>query len=245
MMPVYNAAPFLETSIGCVLAQTFSDWELILVNDGSSDGSVEKIRGIRERHPEARIRLLDDGRNDGAAAARNKGIRAAGGRYLAFLDADDLWLPGKLDHQVRFMEETGAAFSCTAYEFGDTKGKGTGRIVHAKPCLTYKKALTRTIVFTSTVMLDLHQLSREQVQMPECPSEDTALWWQLMREGSICRGLDEVLTIYRRSAGTLSSDKREAVRRIWYLYRQREHLNPLHAAVCLAGWAVRATLRRL
>lgn len=252
VVPVYNAAPYIENTIRMVTQQTYGNWELLLVNDASGDDSVRMIREtcekIRETDPQTagRIRLINQERNQGAAAARNRGTMAAQGRYLAFLDADDVWLPQKLERETAFMQRTGAAFACHSYEFGDENAKGTGKIVHAWPQLHYREALTRTIIFTSTVMFDMTKLTKEQVMMPDCGSEDTALWWQLLRSGITAYGLDEVLTIYRRPAGaSLSSNKAVAVRRIWYLYRKREHLSVPHALWCLAGWAVRAAQRRM
>ena len=252
VVPVYNAAPYIESTIRMVMQQTYENWELLLVNDASEDDSAQIIEKVREKlckeNPQGagRIHLISQERNQGAAAARNRGTMAAQGRYLAFLDADDVWLPQKLEREIAFMQHTDAAFACHSYEFGDENAKGTGKIVHAWPQLHYREALTRTIIFTSTVMFDMTKLKKEQVMMPRCGSEDTALWWQLLRSGITAYGLDEVLTIYRRPAGaSLSSNKAVAVRRIWYLYRQREHLSVPYALWCLAGWAARATLRRV
>ena len=111
--------------------------------------------------------------------------------------------------------------------------------------LTYDMALTRTIIFTSTVMFDMEKMSREEIMMPHCPSEDTALWWQLLRNGYTAYGLDKNLAVYRRPAKSLSSNKLVALERIWYLYREREHLSLIRSVFCFIGWAYRATARRL
>ncbi len=249
VVPVYNAADYIENTLRMVVAQTWKNWELILVDDKSPDGSGAYIEELLAKEDfqsvKDRVRLISKEQNEGAARARNTGILEAKGEYLAFVDADDVWAPEKLASQIAFMKEHDAAFSCTAYEFGDENAVGTGRFVHPLPVMTYKKALTRTIIFTSTVMFDLHQLTKEEILMPICPSEDTALWWQLLRTGHPCYGLDEVLTIYRRPAKSLSSNKGVAIKRIWYLYREREHLSLIKSLWCMAGWAVRATLRRI
>ena len=243
--PLYNAAAYIEDTVRSVEAQTFADWEWILVDDGSTDEGPDIVRRAAEADPEGRIRLLRMETNAGPAKARSAGVDAAKGEYLAFLDADDLWLPSKLEQELAFLKEKGAAFVCHAYEFGDEQARGTGKIVHPPAEMTYEKALTRTVIFTSTVMFDLAKFSRDELHMPDCHSEDTALWWRILRGGTVCLGLDEVLTIYRRPARSLSSNKTHALRNIWQLYRTQEGLGVAKSACCTLGWGVRATLRRL
>ncbi|MCM1133950.1 MAG: glycosyltransferase [Clostridium sp.] len=244
IVPVYNAGLYIEEAIDMVQAQTYRNWELILVDDCSGDDSREKIKG-RAAGDEERIRLIAKPVNGGAAGARNTGIEAAEGRYIAFLDADDIWKPEKLEKELAFMKDKQAAFCFTAYEFGDENAKGTGKVVHVPAQLSYEKALSRTIIFTSTVLLDTEKTGRELIHMPEIKSEDTATWWKLLRNGFSAYGLDEVLAIYRRPAKSLSSNKLEAVRRIWRLYRRQEKLSIWYSCYNLFFWALRATLRRL
>ena len=245
--PVYNAEAYIEAASNTVHSQTYAYWEWILVDDCSKDSSAERIRQLAADDPAlaARIRLIVLAENGGAANARNTGVKAANGRYIAFLDADDMWRPDKLAEQLRFMQEKNAAFSYHSYEFGKEDGTPTGRVVRAVEELTYDMALTRTIIFTSTVMFDMEKMSREEIMMPHCPSEDTALWWQLLRNGYTAYGLDKNLAVYRRPAKSLSSNKFVALERIWYLYREREHLSLIRSVFCFIGWAYRATARRL
>nr|MCR5304318.1 glycosyltransferase family 2 protein [Lachnospiraceae bacterium] len=177
--------------------------------------------------------------------ARNTGIRNSSGRYLSFLDSDDLWLPDKIRCQVEFMKERECSFSFTSYDFGDEQGHSTGRTVRAPEKLDYRHALTRTVIFTSTVMFDREKIPKDILVMPDVPSEDTALWWKVMRNGYTACGIDRIFTIYRRSGNTLSSDKVEACRRIWNLYRSVEGLSLARSAACFVMWAARATLRRI
>ena len=243
--PVYNAAAFICQTIKMVQAQTYTDWELLLVDDGSKDGSVEAIESYLRDHPDKRIRFIDKGVNEGAALTRNRGIKEAKGRYIAFLDADDVWLEHKLQRQMEFMQEAKAGFVFSAYEFGDEEARGTGRIVHVPQTLTYKKALSRTVIFTTTVLLDTGKIPKELIYMPNVPSEDSATWWQILRKGHVAYGLDEVLAIYRRPGKSLSSNKLKAIRRIWYLYRKVEKLSLLQSCIAFVGWAYRATVRRI
>lgn len=251
VVPVYNAAAYLAETITMVIRQTYPEWELLLVDDCSTDESAEVIRRTVSEQAAAdpqigdRIRLIRKEKNEGAALARNTGIREAKGRYLAFLDADDIWLPDKLLKELAFMKEKDAAFVFCSYEFGDEEAVPTGKVVHAPEVLTYRKALSRTVIFTTTVLFDLEKTGREPVLMPDVKSEDTATWWKVLKAGFPAYGLDEVLAIYRRPKKSLSSNKLEAVRRIWSLYRRQEKLSLPDSIVQLFFWAVRATLRRL
>ncbi|MBQ7615532.1 MAG: glycosyltransferase family 2 protein [Butyrivibrio sp.] len=244
IVPVYNAAKYIEDTIRMVEQQTYKDWELILVDDGSRDGSAEVIERVISSRKK-RIRLIKKDKNAGAAEARNTGIDASSGRYIAFLDADDIWKPEKLEKQIAFMEATGAAFSYHAYEFGDENARPTGKVVHVPKTMNFKQALSRTIIFTTTVMFDTEKIDMEIIHMPKVPSEDTATWWRILKCGYLAYGLDENLAIYRRPGKSLSSNKLEALYRIWFLYRNIANLSILESLFYFGGWAVRATLRRL
>lgn len=245
IVPVYNAENFIEETLDCVLAQTYPDWELLLVEDCSSDNTVTLIRRYMEKIGDPRIRLITQPSNMGAALARNRGLAEAGGRYISYLDADDIWMPDKLEKELAFMKEKGAGFAFTGYEFADENGKGTGKIVHVPEKLTYKQALSNTTIFTTTVMFDLGKLSKEQLEMPVIKSEDTALWFRVLRSGVTAYGLDENLAKYRRAGKTLSSNKLDALFRIWNLYRREEGLNVISSAWHFCFWALRAVKRRL
>lgn len=243
IVPVYNAGAYIEETIAMVRAQSYQNWELLLVDDCSSDDSRAKIEGCM-KDAGGKIRLIAKTVNQGAARARNTGIAEAKGRYIAFLDADDVWMADKLAKELAFMEKKQAAFVFTAYEFGDEKARPTGKVVHVPETICYKQALSRTVIFTSTVLIDTRKTGKELIQMPDVKSEDTAAWWRILRKFT-GYGLDEVLTIYRRPPKSLSSNKVEAVRRIWNLYRRQEGLPFLFSLYNLFFWALRATLRRL
>lgn len=256
IVPVYRAEPYIAETINMVVKQTYTNWELILVDDCSPDNSVQIIEREMARiaaaplqegqsDAEGKIRLIRKERNEGAARARNTGIDAAQGRYIAFLDADDIWMPDKLEKELEFMEAKQAAFAFTAYEFGDEHAQGTGKVVQVPEKLTYQKALSRTIIFTTTVMFDTDKISKELIHMPEVASEDTATWWKILRQGYEAYGLNEVLAVYRRPEQSLSSNKFVAMKRIWNLYRREEKLSLPASAFFFAGWAARATLRRI
>ena len=249
IVPVYNAERFLAETISQIQAQTYPNWELLLVDDCSTDASRELIR--RESEKDGRIRLIAQCENGGAARARNCGITAAAGQYICFLDADDIWMPGKLETELQFLQkiqnttDPKAGFVFMGYEFADENGRGLGKIVHVPERLSYRQALRNTTIFTSTVMIDRNVIPDQDIMMPCVESEDTATWWQILKRHGIGYGLDENLVKYRRSANTLSSNKLIAIKRIWNLYRRQERLSVVKSAYCMIFWAFRAVFRRI
>ena len=241
IVPVYNAGSWIEDTVLSVRSQSYTDWELILVDDKSTDNSLELMEYLKDK----KVKVIASEENKGASYARNRGVKEASGRYICFIDADDLWSNDKLEKQLKFMEEHDAAFSFTGYEFADESGVGVQKIVRVPATITYRQALKNTTIFTSTVMFDMEKLGKDDIMMPHVPSEDTATWWKVLKKVHKAYGLDEALTLYRRSGNTLSSNKMTAIQRIWNLYRNVEKLNPIYSAYCFVFWAVRALLRRL
>ena len=244
IVPVYNAVQYIEDTVATVINQTYTNWELLLVDDGSTDGSRQLLTGMLAEYKDERIQLFCRD-NRGAAETRNFGLSKATGRYITYLDADDIWESHKLEKQLHFMNEKQAAFCFTGYEFANENGEGTGKIVRVPETISYKQALRNTTIFTSTVMFDSEQIEKHLLNMPNIKSEDTALWFQILGRGYLAYGLNENLVRYRRVGGSLSSNKMEAIRRIWNLYRKSEHLSLPYSAYNFFFWALRAVKRRI
>jgi len=243
IVPVYNSEKFIYDTIKTVTDQTYENWELLLVDDYSTDKSAEIIKEYQQK--DKRIKLFFNSKNSGPAISRNKGIEESRGRYIAFLDADDLWEPKKLEKQVAFMQEKDCPFSFTGYEFADKNGKPNGKKVYAPERLTYRQALRNTIISTITVMFDMQKLRKKDVYMPNVKSEDTACWWKVLKNIDQAYGMTEILSYYRRSAGSLSSNKLEAVKRVWNLYRNVENLNLVYSTYCFTGYAYNTVKKRM
>lgn len=243
IIPVYNASNFLMDTIKSIQEQTYKNWEAIFVDDCSKDNSVEIIK--KEQKKDKRIKLIKNKFNSGAAITRNNGIEASNGKYLCFLDADDKWHPEKLEKQIKFMQENKCAFSFTGYEFANEKGEPNGKKVQVPQQINYKQALKNTTIWTCTVMFNMQILTKNDIYMPNVASEDTACWWKVLKKVQYAYGLNSVLSFYRRSQGTLSSNKLIAIKRIWYLYRKVEKLSIIVSIYNFAFYALNATKRRI
>lgn len=243
IVPVYNAERYIKETIQTVLDQTYTNWELILIDDKSTDDSMKLIAPYLKK--DKRIKLLKNKTNLHAALTRNKGIRAATGRFIAFLDADDLWMPLKLEKQVNFMLKNNYDFSFTGYEFANSAGESTGKNVRVPESIAYKQALKNTTIFTSTVMFNMTKLTKQEIQMPNIPrGQDTATWWKVLKKVDYAFGLDEILSTYRRTNSSLSANKITAIKRTWNLYRDAENLSIFHSSVNFMSYSYNAIKRR-
>ncbi|AST96631.1 glycosyltransferase family 2 protein [Shouchella clausii] len=232
--PVYNCETFLHETIESVLAQTYANWELWLINDASSDGS--KYIAAQFAEADSRIKLVDLEKNGGAAVARNKGLEKAEGKYVAFLDGDDLWRPQKLERQVRFMEDTGHLFSFTSYRIMREDGTERSKVVEAPSVVTYEQLLSNTIIGCLTVMLNQDALG--PLQMPTIRTrQDFMLWLSILKKGYSAYGIKEELAVYRKVGNSISSNKWQAAKRNWEIYRKHEELPWLKACRVFAGYA--------
>lgn len=238
--PVWNAAATLGATVASVRAQTLPDWELILVDDASTDGSRDLARALAAGEP--RIRLIARETNGGAAAARNAAIRAARGRLIAFLDADDRWYPEKLARQTAFMARAGHAFVFAGYRRVAADGRPLG-VVRPPARVAHDELLRGNVIGCLTAVYDTAVLGR--VEMPDVRRrQDYGLWLRLLRQVPFAHALPEPLADYRVAPTSLSGGKLGAARATWTLYREVEGLGRARAGWYLAHNLARAALKR-
>jgi teichuronic acid biosynthesis glycosyltransferase TuaG len=242
--PVYNNEAYIAQTIQSVINQTFGNWEMILVDDCSEDHSVEILAEYAKR--DSRIKYIKLEQNSGAAVARNRALALSKGRYITYLDADDIWLPAKLERQLMFLKTGPVAFSCCDYAKIDADGFCLNKIVHMPKTMTYEDFLKNTIIQTVGVIIDLALVKKDLLIMPDLRrGQDAATWLQLLRNGIVFRGQNETLAQYRRTPNSLSSNKYYAIKRTWHLYRSVEQLSLLKSCWYLIAWAYHASLKRI
>jgi teichuronic acid biosynthesis glycosyltransferase TuaG len=238
--PSYNSSRFIEECIDSVLSQTHDNWELLIVDDCSSDNSCELI----EKYNDKRIALIELEKNVGAAEARNIAIRKAKGKYIAFLDADDIWMPTKLEKQIGFMLEKNIAFSFTSYESISEDGQQRYSIIKAYKKMTYYSYLKNTIIGCLTVIIDREKTG--DFQMPNIrSSHDMALWLLLMKRGFDAFGLEENLGSYRVVSTSNTSNKLKAAFDVWEVYRKVERLGIFYSIWCFINYVFNAIKKRI
>lgn len=239
IIPLYNCSDFLYTTLNSVLAQTYQNWEVIMVDDNSSDGSFLLAKKFIEQ--DNRIKLSQLERNSGAAAARNTAIKAANGRFIAFLDSDDLWHPHKLEKQINFMLKNNYAFSYTAYEKINEEGKVIGH-VGAPMRLNYKQLLMTNEIGCLTAIYDTEILGK--VYMPtETKREDYATWLSILKKIDYAYGMPESLGQYRVYANQSSAKKSKMAKENWNLYRNIENLSFIKSIYYFSHYSIRGVLR--
>ena len=227
--PVYNAARWLPETMASVRAQTLTDWEHILVDDGSSDNSVAIIAAAAADDP--RVRLLQTPCNNGPSAARNMALDAARGRFIAFLDADDLWLPEKLSQSVWWMTAHGYEFIYHDYRHISQDGCKVGRLVRGPDELNMRALHTRRGTGCLTVVIDSEQISGFRFPaITPYHAEDFCLWSNLIRQGHIGHRLPRDLARYRLLPRSRSANKLEGARNAWCIYRKFSRLSVAQAA---------------
>ena len=242
--PTWNSERYIRDTIKSVQAQTYENWEMVIVDDCSSDSTVSILEEAAAADP--RIIVMRQERNQGAGAARTRAMRASTGRYIAYLDADDIWKPDKLEKQVSFMKETGCGFSCASYEVIDDQGTPLNKQIHMLPKVDYVGFLTNNLLQTVGIMVDTQKVDKKYLVMPDMRRrQDAATWLQILKAGHVCYGIDEVLAEYRRAENSLSSNKFLAVKGVWSLYRDVEKLSLPFSCYCFARYAALAVWKRL
>lgn len=239
VMPMYNSENFIRESILSVLNQTFEDFELICVDDCSDDGTVNLVKELCAT--DDRVVLFQLSSNSGAAVSRNLAIKKSRGRYVAFLDSDDLWEMHKLEHQLKFMKDNSIGFACSAYKRVSEDGAQIDVITPPK-VVTYHDLLKVCTVGCLTAIYDTKLVGK--VYMPLIRKrQDLGLWLRLLSSVPFCYGMQEPLATYRVRPDSISANKINAARYTWRLYREVEQLSFLRAAYYFCHYAKNGVLR--
>lgn len=233
-MPTYNSENFVSESIKSVLDQTYQDWELVVSDDGSTDGTLSLVKQFQES--DNRIKLLPPSENKGPAHARNLAIAAAQGRYIAFLDSDDLWKPIKLARQIEFMQKQDEAFSFSSYDRIDEGGKFINTHWVRDP-VTYRDLLKTCVIGCLTAVYDTEKIGK--VFMPDIRKrQDFGLWLSILKRTGRAVPLQESLALYRVRNNSVSSNKVNAAKYTWSIYRDVEKLGLFRSAYYFGHYAV-------
>lgn len=243
VVPSYNSEKYIGDCIKSILSQSYSNFELIVVDDCSTDNTLGVLAPFRK---DKRVKVFVNDVNKGAGVCRNIGIENATGSYLAFIDSDDLWSEFKLENQLEFMQKNQASITFTPFSLIDGDGNHLGKTVDLgnMSSVSYHDLLLKRVTFgCSTVMLNRHTLGH--VRMPQIRTgQDYATWLSILREGHTALCLDQALTLYRITPGSISRNKFKKAIRQWQIYRRIEKLGFFMAAWCFSNYAIRAVFRR-
>ena len=240
--PFYNSSKFIDECVNSVISQSYTNWELLIVDDYSDDNSKELLLNLEKRDERIQVIFLDN--NIGAANARNVAILKAKGKYIAFLDSDDSWDYQKLDKQISFMIKNEIAFSYTSYQSISENGLDIIGVINAPYKMAYNNYLKNTIIGCLTVVIDIEKVG--DFEMPSIrSSHDMALWLLIMKRGFDAYGLNENLANYRIVSTSNTSSKLDAAKDVWRVYRQFERLSFFYSIWCFLNYAFNAVIKRM
>ncbi len=239
IMPAYNAEKHIEEAICSVLSQTYENWELLVIDDCSSDRTAELAKAFET--VDSRIRFFRNAQNIGVAGTRNRGIDIATGEWVALLDSDDYWHKDKLEKQLKKAYESRADIIYCSYTLADKNGKCLKDYVVPQKA-SYNLVLKENVLSCSTVLIRRSALIKHKFS-EEYYHEDYALWLELLRAGYKAEACSEILSNYRIAQGTRSSNKYRAAKNRWIIYRKAEKLSLVKSAWAFIGYAYYAIIK--
>lgn len=215
--PAYNAEKYIEETINSVLKQTYNNWELLVIDDCSTDNTTELVKKYATK--DSRIKLVQVFKNGGVAKARNIGLENATGRYIAFIDSDDLWKPDKLEKQLAFMQQKDCVLSYTNFQKFYSNNGTLGKVMKCPQKMKALDILKNTAIGCLTVMVDKNKSG--DFRMPLLNhTEDNCTWYQILRDnGQTAYNVGEVLALYRDGNDSLTRNKKKAAKQQWETYR--------------------------
>ena len=239
IMPSYNSEKFIVESVESVLAQTYSKWELIIVDDCSLDDSNKIITKYVDS--DCRIKLIKLQKNSGPAIARNMAIETANGRYIAFLDSDDVWLPNKLEKQIKFMQDNDLAFTYSSYKLVGEDNEDLGLFI-TKDKISYFDMLKTCSVGCLTAIYDTEKIGKQYMPLI-LKRQDYGLWLKILKLIGKTMGILEPLATYRIRKNSVSSNKVKAAKYQWKIYREIEKLSFLKSLYYFAFYAYNGIIK--
>ncbi|MFY4808007.1 glycosyltransferase family 2 protein [Aliarcobacter butzleri] len=238
--PSYNSLKFISQTIESVLNQTYRQWEMLIVDDCSADKSNELIEEYCKK--DSRIKLIKLEKNIGPANARNKGIKQAKGKYIAFLDSDDIWLPTKLEKQIKFMQDNDLAVTCSSYYTIDENNRKIS-IRKVKEVFSYSDMLKSNHIGNLTGIYDCEKLGK--IYMDDVGHEDYTLWLKIMKRVRITTSILEPLAEYRILSNSISANKLKALIWTWKIYRNNMRLSIFKSAYYFLHYIYNSLLKRI
>lgn len=234
IMPAYNAEKTLAQAVDSVLAQTYQQLELIIVNDCSQDNTLKIAQTYAEQ--DARVRVLTNEQNAGVSKTRHRAVEAAKGDWIAFLDSDDAWAPDKIEKQVALHKAKNAKLTFTASAFMDLEGNPIDWELHVPESIAYKKLLKQNLISNSSVLVEKACYQKHEA-IGDDMHEDFACWLNILKSGVTAYGIDEPLLIYRISPASKSGNKLKAAKMNWKTYRATG-LNVFTAAYYMVWYTI-------
>lgn len=242
IIPCYNSERYIVQSIESVIMQTFQQWEMIIVDDCSTDNSADIIKKYEAK--DFRIRYLKTNEPSGSPSIpRNIGIREARGRYIAFLDSDDIWLPTKLEEQLPILEEEHVAITFSNYEKISENGVRTNRLILAPNKVNYHRLLLGNVIGCLTAIYDVKKCGKQY--FTHNGHEDYIMWLAILKQGYWAYNTNTVNALYRVRKSSVSSNKLIALVWQWHIYIHIEKTGCLRAVYYFANYALRAFIKLL
>lgn len=240
ILPSYNSEKYVAETINSVLIQTYKNFELIIIDDASTDGSMNIINNIAKN--ESRIKIISLKKNGGVSNARNIGIANAQGKYISFIDSDDVWKNEKLEKQIHFLKANDLDLTFTGYEITFSNTNKEKKKIEVPTKLDYKELLKGNPIACFTVVCKANVF--KNILFKKIHHEDYVMWLNLSK---FCKfgGLNETLGIYRKHEGSISSNKLKSAQWVWNIYRNEEKLNLIHTTFCFTRYAVKGVLKHI
>lgn len=236
IMPCFNSASFIQESINSVLSQTYHNFELIIIDDASKDNSLDIIKSFNDE----RIKIIELETNQGAGLSRNKGIEVAQGRFIAFLDSDDLWHKDKLSLQINFMKDNGYHLTYTYYQCFDKSG--LKNIKHPPESTNYNDLLYCNVIGCLTAIYDTQLIGKQYMPLIR-KRQDMGLWLKIMKDHGPAYCLPNILAFYRLDSG-MTQNKANAALYQWIFYRQELKFNILKSTKYFIGYAYNGLIKK-